>query len=303
MLWTLALFVAIQATFWSVKEFARPELRDPEYVHKLKRLRQRLRENPNRQLVILLGSSRIAFGVRTELLDVNRVPASDEPIVFNFGMTQCTPVLERLMLRRLLDDGVRPDCVVIEFLPSVQVARHEQAEEYIHPVRLSWSDLRLLERFTDRPARLRLHWLEAQLMPCFTHRHVVLNRYAAGWVPEGNRFDDNWHGMRDWGWTPREQFRLPRSAEAQQKHRANRLPKLTELFQNWFVSGESDIALRETLSLCKAMGMRAALFWGPEPGWVRPCCPAEVVERIDAYLRCLQAEFGVPIIDGRDWLP
>src|SRR5215207_5629846 len=86
-LWTLAILLGVQVAFWCVKEFARPELRDPEYVHKRERLRDRIRENPGRPLVLLLGSSRIAFGVRTELLQVNAAPVTGDPMVFNFGMT------------------------------------------------------------------------------------------------------------------------------------------------------------------------------------------------------------------------
>ena len=95
--WTLICFIAAQAAFVATKN-AHPEMRDPEYSAKITLLMQAARENvPGRPLVLLIGSSRTAFGIRTDSLEANRDFSSHESMVFNFGMCKCTPVLQRLM--------------------------------------------------------------------------------------------------------------------------------------------------------------------------------------------------------------
>ena len=41
------------------------------------------------------------------------------PVVFNYGILGAGPVLELLTLRRLLADGVHPDCIIVEAWPYI----------------------------------------------------------------------------------------------------------------------------------------------------------------------------------------
>src|SRR5205085_10445164 len=83
----LAGLVALHLGLVAAMEGPRPDLRDPEYGHKLSRLRARLAENPAaRPVVLLLGSSRVGVGVRPDRLDACRT-ASGGPLVFNFALS------------------------------------------------------------------------------------------------------------------------------------------------------------------------------------------------------------------------
>src|SRR5262245_12646274 len=55
LLWGLLLFAGVQLGLAVAMESWRPECRDPEYATKCRRLRQRLREEPSRPLVVVLG--------------------------------------------------------------------------------------------------------------------------------------------------------------------------------------------------------------------------------------------------------
>ena len=80
----VAAFLASGLALLWCAEGARPELGDPEYGRKLARLRARRAGRPGRLLVLALGSSRVAMGLRPGLL---RASAGD-PLVFNFGILQ-----------------------------------------------------------------------------------------------------------------------------------------------------------------------------------------------------------------------
>jgi hypothetical protein len=90
---------------------------DPEYAEHERILLDRLAENPGRPLVLAVGSSRTVFGLHAARLSTG---ACDPPAtVFNFALKGAGPGLERLVLRRLADRGVRPDLLFVEVLPPL----------------------------------------------------------------------------------------------------------------------------------------------------------------------------------------
>src|SRR3954470_25044113 len=84
LLWLLAGFAVCQLGLAVTIESALPGVRDPEFEGRLERLKARRAEAPGRPLVLVLGSSRTAFG-----LDARRLSAAERPhgpLVFNFGI-------------------------------------------------------------------------------------------------------------------------------------------------------------------------------------------------------------------------
>src|SRR5437899_2476061 len=100
--WSGLCYLIFQAALIVVTDTCLPELRDPEYGHKLSRLRERLAEEPGHELIVILGSSRAGYGFRPEALRDRRTPDCVAPIVFNFGLTGAGPILEFVCLQRLL---------------------------------------------------------------------------------------------------------------------------------------------------------------------------------------------------------
>src|SRR5437868_5070955 len=98
--WGLAFVLVLQAGLGVVLDCWREELRDPEYGHKLARLRRRLAEHRGRPLLLALGSSRTDMGFRPECLAAATERDEDAPLAFNFGLSSAGPLRQLLCLQR-----------------------------------------------------------------------------------------------------------------------------------------------------------------------------------------------------------
>ena len=98
-------------------DYGPPRLRDPEYGKRLAGLQARLAENPGRPLVLAIGSSRTAMGVRPGVLETDGGDPR-RPLLFNMALAGSGPIMELMVLRRALADGVKPAAVLVEFWPA-----------------------------------------------------------------------------------------------------------------------------------------------------------------------------------------
>ena len=143
-----------------------PSLRDPEFGYKLSLLRTQRAEEPDRPLLVLLGSSRTGQGLRPSVLTDLRTADGRTPLVFNFSHVGSGPLAELVTLRRLLDAGIRPDWLAIEILPALLGRTIDACGDAGGGVsRVSWNDLQLLCRYVPDPDTLRHRWFKAQLGP------------------------------------------------------------------------------------------------------------------------------------------
>src|SRR5947209_16677525 len=71
-------------------ETVKPQWRDPEFGHRLVRLRQAEAQSPGRPLVLVLGTSRAQNAVNPAALGFAQEPGS--PLVFNFGQSGSPPL-------------------------------------------------------------------------------------------------------------------------------------------------------------------------------------------------------------------
>src|SRR5262245_35163644 len=123
-------FVLIQAAL-SAKVLRDPLLRrDDLWQRKLLRHRQRTAAEPGALVVAQVGSSRTAVGLCGEESEAWLRRRLERPVlVFNFGQPGAGPIATLLGVRRLLDDGVRPDLLLVEVFPPLLLERpsHEEA--------------------------------------------------------------------------------------------------------------------------------------------------------------------------------
>jgi hypothetical protein len=301
LLWGIASFVVGQAALAVTIEFQRPELRDPEYGYKLLRLRQRLAEEPDAPLVLMLGSSRVSVGFCPEALPPLQSGDDPAPVVFNFGLTAAGPVMELLCLKRLLADGIRPTGVIIEVMPPLLNQEQPDARwsDWIDVRRVARTDLELLHRYGgDSPDPVR-SWWEARLLPCHAHRFGLLSRYAPNLVPWESR-QDSWGNVDRSGWLP-----YPRPMVTPEEYRRGILKAHREYIVRiltFRVSERADRALRELLELCRDEGIASCLLCMPESWEFRFFYPPVVRQRIDSYLDRLSEQYQVPRLDTRDWI-
>jgi hypothetical protein len=275
----------------------RPDLRDPEYGFKLLALRKRLAENPGRPLVLALGSSRTAQAVRPDRL----APSGGDPaapLVFNFGLTAHGPVREMLALHRLLRDGIRPAAVLLEqtplMLPMAGTGLDEPPLE-----RQTWGDLRQL-RTVGPPKDMTARWLADRAASSYSCRFPILSRYAPWFVPWSRRESHVWDNTDGWGWlnvppvaTPEAVRRV--TEQVVRDHRG--------VMAEYRISPTAERADRMSLQCCAAEGIAVAVVLLPESSEVRACYDLAAEVTLLRYHDRLRAEFGVPVIDARDWCP
>ncbi len=288
-LFTLALNLALDTV--------RPEWRDPEYGHRLKRLKPQVQAAHGRPVVVALGSSRTQMGFSPHGLGLGDGP--DSPIVFNFAVAGGGPVHEVLNLKRLLDNGVKPDYVLIEVLPPV-LAGHSPAEKLILPARLGYADFARLAPYTEDSAALRREWLEDRLAPFHTLRLYLMSHIAGSMLHWKSRQDFLWKQMKPDGWMPYFFPEVP--ADKREKGIAEVHAQFAAYFPNYHIAPIPDRAYCDLLELCRTHHIRAALYVMPEAPSFRSWYPPGSKELARQYLAGLAREYGAPVFDASAWI-
>jgi hypothetical protein len=277
-------------------------LRDPGYGHQVSRLKQRLAERPRPLLVVQVGSSRTLFGLRGQVAEPALSERLGRPIVlFNMGLTGAGPITNLLNLRRLLNEGIRPDLLLIEVLPLSLTEEPVIAEvlpERLPVSRLNSDEMHLLARCAgaDRPGVEREWWL-AQTLPVHAYRFALVALAAPNLLPPSRRWDLNpldntdasgWFELRS---LSPERVRLFRAAE-----KTAYAPPL----RAFRLSQRKLAVVRQTIDLARRSGVAPALVLMPEGGFFRCLYPSAVREQIHEALTRLSQDCGVPLLDLRN---
>jgi hypothetical protein len=303
--WALAVAVASAFVFYALRDHACPQLCDPEYGRKLHSLRARLAEAPpGRPLVVALGSSRIAMGVRPDSLWAGRQPDEVPAVFFNLGICSAGPVLENVCLHRLLADGVRPDGLVVEVWTPLLTRKYYEETAVLMldrgVPRYRRGDVSLVARYHPDPVRLRRDWYNRQLLPWSSYRAGVLREVAPSLLPKETRDDATYRHLDGWGFLWIEGLLShPPAATFDALVEKTRQELALDPFE---VSPALDRALRDLLTLARQEGIPVVLLLMPEPdrvsSWYRddPSGPAS-----EGYVRGLCRDYGAALVNARDW--
>jgi hypothetical protein len=305
LLWALALVALLHPGLGLFLTIRQPALLDPAYGPRLTRLRKRMAV-PGRPLsVVMLGSSRTALGFMPDAFETPLAQALGRPVrAFNFGISATGPATNLVELRRLLRDGVRPDLLLFEVLPSRLNSRFSLAEHGEPPLstdHLSWDDLPLVERHD--PARRRhlvWDWSASIASPWYTHRLRILARTLPNLLPLDVPHTDDLVEVDASGRTSLERVKMPVSWKARMNAGAQRI--FPFLLHDFHVGGESCEALDEILQLCRAEGLPVAVVIMPEGPLFRSWYEETTWTRIKHYLEDLSQRRGVPLIDAHEWM-
>ncbi|OWK42969.1 hypothetical protein FRUB_02568 [Fimbriiglobus ruber] len=279
-------------------------IRDPLYGDKLAKLRRRVEEPTTDPLkVVMFGSSRtgLAFhGLRVE--ERLRVDLGRPVVAFNYGIPAAGPVTELVYVNRLLADGITPDLVLLEVLPSTlaEVPNGPLERHWFFADRLRYSEQAIVIRHGFDPSVVHERWWRTVLLPWYMLRFPVLTRIVPSWVPLPVRTD--WSSGADpcgWGQSPRQQPTQDERATGFARARLEYEATLATLTPG----GPAADALRELLALCKARGVAVRLVLMPESAAFRAFYSPAVSARLDAFMKALSAEYAVPVIDARQWVP
>lgn len=306
LLWAVAVFVVGQAGLGVWLHRTHPQMLNPTWDFRLSRLRDRLREAPGRPLVLALGSSRAANGLSPADMGVGELTDGPEPVAFNFATLGGGPIRELLTLRRLLAHGIRPDWLLVEVWPGFWMDKglYEEHSPIIQ-CDAHLSDLPVLDRVYGCGWESFPKVVEANLLPFVHARAEVLHAYApslesrfAGHEISWSRV--HWGNLDPWGWLPVAWPQIsPEQFRAHLDDARNRTqPILNELE----VPANADWAIRELLRECGRHHIRVALLYMPEHSALRGWYPQRARVLVQDYLTRLHREYGVAVIDTRDWL-
>jgi hypothetical protein len=266
---------------------------DPEYDLRLESLRACMAERPARRPVLFLGSSRVTCTFRPGLLAVNH-GNSDVPVVFNFGLCRSGPVMELLCLRRLLADGVHPECIFVEVWPRVVGTNGPSQIALIAPERLRWSDTRLLRRFTPDAQYGSWQWLARRFTYWRTYEKQMLYPGTPSSVRANKLHNIEWEGLDRWGWLVVPYFEKYNGAWAKLAAEDH-----VQAGDSFAPSASSLCVYAELFALCRRENITVGLVAMPD-GFLHDYSPAGR-RLMDVFLRRLSQENNVAMVDARAW--
>jgi hypothetical protein len=218
-----------------------------------------------------------------------------------------TPLYELLILKRVLAAGIHPTWVIIEVLPPCLNGEDKvlASPDPVPPNRLRWSDLDVLDRHAPKSYWHRHRkWLQTCLVPWYSNRYSLLNRYAASWLEPDKTVSVRF--LRD-HLTP--YGRLPVLQNSVTREEYDRWfgvtrDHYTPMLANFRVSAEVDRLFREMLHTCRHEGIQViGLLRMPEGTDFKKLYSSEATQCIDSYLHDLCREEETELIDASDWLP
>ena len=225
----------------------------------------------------------------------------DSSAVFNFGIVGAGPVQERLALQRLLQNGIRPHTVVLEYWPPYLLDfAGEREEDRIDRHWLDGADVTTLHPYVRDPAGLHGDLVAARAVPAYSHRFVMWNLLAPVWLPYDKRQDFRWRAQSDSGWL------APKACDVGWVARWERLRLSRQYYGPFLASPDLDRvgerAFDDLLNDYAQAGIAVILTWLPESSefrsWYRPD-----VERIArAKFAALASRPHVRAIDARTWI-
>jgi len=287
--------------------YYRPGFRDPLFDAKVKALVTRFATNEEPTRVVVLGSSRTAAAVEPRALEEAIAAETGRPCVaFNMGLQGDGPVCQLVHFRRVREAGVRPDVAIIELLPSAFAwyRDDERAENrpydatVLRPDRLTRAELDAVCTYGFPPVETRGEWWEATFNPWFGFRFQLLARIQPKWLPPGivqhRRDIGETGGWGPWDPVPPDIARL-RLEEVRQAYESQ--------LQAIRIEGPHVEAFEELLRECRRDGVGVAVVVPPEGSTFRAWYSASVQSGVAAFEDRLRREFGVTVLDAREWLP
>jgi hypothetical protein len=277
---------------------------DPVYADKERTLRRlEAAAPPGAPRVILLGTSRAGCGFAAGRAQRTAADAGFAAVVFNCGLPGAGPVTHRLYLPRLLEDGHRPDLLLLEVLPPLLADRPDGPVEArtITGDMLTRAEVETMGAYGLPAGELRRQRGRGMVEPLTVHRFKLVSRVCASALP--------WYRRYDWGrpvdpngWNP---FEVTNESDPAERARrvAATVAEYHAVVRCPLPAGPGAAALRDTLDLCRTANVPVRLVVLPETTAFGRVYPPGAPERVAAFLAGLTAEFGCPLTDARGWLP
>ncbi len=268
---------------------------------KLRALRTLVASEPERPLVLMLGSSRTDWGFQAGKLNGQLGPDGRPILAYNLGVPTAGPMHEALYLRDLLADGIRPRLLLVEFVATHfnEPRRGLMSEEdMIDAPCLSASQLIYYAQHFSHPRKKVGQWIEGRLAPWYTFRYNFHHRLQETDDPNPN--DPASRPMDEWGWRllttelPTEERRAARWAGAYAMYAAS-------LQRFRFADGPTR-AMHELLARCRDEQIPVALVHMPTCERFRNLYHPDAAAALRKFVDELRERYKPYLIDATNWL-
>lgn len=298
LIWAFAGFLLLQGLLGLAIE-REPALRDPEFAEKLSRLRKQLAAEPERPLMLILGSSRSSCGLHPADMVLPPGAHSPPPLVFNFALTACGPIQQVELIERLRRFDIHPRWILAEVHPLLLHRRPGVwgEESWMRPEKLNWQDLAVIGPYLQRPGQWRWQWAMLRSPPAWWFRFQLLNCLSPGWLDTRQRQDGFWFDLDDCGWLPL--MALDDRQSAERRRLAYR--QYSPAFADFEIAASADLALRRLIALSRQDGASLGLFLMPEGDAFRSWYPPDVRTKLHSYLSALATDEQVTLFDATTW--
>ena len=242
-------------------------------------------------VIAAFGSSRVmngfdAAGMESQVSE-NR---GGRTVVYNFGVPGGGNIYTFLSIEKLIQQGVRPDLILVEVYPIL--LRHGSEQDWFAGNEMRSKSFDNTERYGVKP--VSRPWFEEWLFPWHTYRFFVLNRVAPALLPMDLR--ENWAQKADeHGWVSVDKQPVTETVDLQ-------VAQFQRCIDEFDLSPDTCRAVRDTIALCKQNNIQCKLLWMPEPEGIRNGYRPDVESQITGFFDKLEAEFGVQRIIARDWV-
>jgi hypothetical protein len=300
LMWAVATFALLQIGWRVVIDRWVPELRDPTFEIKARRLAEIRAAHPKPPVTVVMVGSSITCNVfkAASLEDLLVSELGQAAAVINMGNLGAGPLTQLIWIKRLVRRGLRPDFVFIEVAPHIYHHRGEPPDATrFPPPLLNEADLDVVERYVADP-RLRQKWGEYRWLPCYAHRLAILNYLAQVLVPEADQTELWGRGADPRFWCPLD----PRAPEQLQGIRARLKETFGDAYRD-FTPGTSSVqALEELLEFLQKEKISACLVMVPQGPTLRSLFPVEKLRAFENKVADLNRVHGGSFVRALDWL-
>ncbi|MGL4420249.1 MAG: DUF1574 family protein [Gemmataceae bacterium] len=270
--------------------------RDPFYGDKLSKLRTLQAQHPGHATVLALGTSRTGFAFHAAAIQ-QQLNSKPPAIVFNFGIPASGPLTHRIYLERLLRDGIVPDLLLLEVMPSMMTMHPAGPLEslWVFPERFTPAEAQTLEAL-GYPAGTVQRARTTTLNPVHVLRQPLLGRLAPSWLPWHQRYDAS-RSTDPHGWSsfPRDQI----TPEELAFGRGRAAEEYAAVLGAWQLNPATQTAWADLLQIARGRGIPVVFLWMPEG----PSFQAHYNPTVRPALLKIIHDLGAPLIDARDWVP
>lgn len=266
---------------------------------KCARLSELREAEPDRPLLVMMGSSRTDLGFRAARLNGLPCPGDRPFLAFNYGVSGLGPLREWVCLQDMLDAGIRPRLLLLEFFPPL----FNKSRPYIFSEEgwnlgqwLTAREMLRLQPYCAHPNLLARNWLRSRLASWCSYRPYLQAWLSQKLSPEMIQTSEqafDYLGSRIHRKITPDLYPVV-SQEAYRQYHSS--------LERFKVGVEQKRALRAVLRLCRRERIPVILVRMPEASFFRQWYPEEARKDLNDLLARYQKTYAVEVIDANEWI-